>query len=155
MLTSERAYQKLKYYCSYRERCHYEVKEKLFGLGLSKTLVESLLSRLIEEDYLNEERYAVQFAGGHFRIRQWGKRKIRAALQQKRVSEANIRIGLRSIESGDYEATLQKLTKARWDFLRKEQYLNRMAKTTAYLLQKGYEPSHIQPVIAAIRAAEK
>ncbi len=55
-LTPELAYPKIKHYCGYSERCHYEVREKLFGMGLAKKDVETLLSRLIEENYLNEER---------------------------------------------------------------------------------------------------
>ncbi len=154
-LTSEQAYQKIKYYCSYRERCHYEVKEKLFGMGLSKIIVDQLLSQLIEEGFLNEERYCIQFAGSHFRLKKWGKQKIIYALRQKKVSEANIKRGLREIEENDYLASLQKIARVKWDSLKKEQYLNRQAKTTAYLLQKGYEGPRVQAVIAAIRLAHK
>ena len=70
-LTKEQALQKAKHYCGYQERSHTEVKEKLYALGLRKQEVEESLSQLIEEDYLNEERYARQFAGGHFRMKQW------------------------------------------------------------------------------------
>lgn len=154
MTSKEQAYQKIKYFCSYRERCHYEVKEKLFGLGLPKTEVEELVSRLIEDDYLNEERYCSQFAGSHFRLRKWGKVKIVHALRQKRVSEANIKRGLREIDEAEYLAALQKLVVAKWASLKNEQWLNRQAKTMAYLLQKGYEAVRIQAAIAEIRGVD-
>ena len=82
-LTKEQAHQKAKHYCAYQERCHSEVKEKLYGFGLRKSDVEDLLSKLIEEDYLNEERFAIQFAGGRFRMKQWGRIKIKYELKQK------------------------------------------------------------------------
>ena len=75
-LTKEQGLEKIKPYCAYQERCHREVKEKLYSYGLRKAEVEEILSFLIEENYLNEERFAVQFAGGKFRIKQWGKKKI-------------------------------------------------------------------------------
>src|ERR1700754_721678 len=114
------AYPKIKHYCGYSERCHYEVREKLFGMGLAKKDVEILLSRLIEEDYLNEERFARLFAGGHFRQKKWGKAKIVYALRQKRVSEQNIKRGLKEIVQEDYLASLQKLADTKWKSLKGE-----------------------------------
>jgi regulatory protein len=75
-LTKEQALQKARHYCGYQERSHAEVKEKLYSFGLRRQEVEESLSQLIEEDYLNEERFAQQFAGGHFRMKQWGRVKI-------------------------------------------------------------------------------
>lgn len=147
------AYPKIKHYCGYSERCHYEVREKLFGMGLLKKDVELLLSRLIEEDYLNEERYAMQFAGGHFRQRKWGKTKIIYELRQKRVSEQNIKRALKEIGEDDYLQTLQKLAQTKWKSLKGEQYLVREAKTNAFLQQKGYEWPVIQKIISQLRSA--
>src|ERR1700688_1600996 len=86
-LTREQALQKARHYCAYQERCHSEVKEKLYSFGLGKKDVEESLSQLIEENYLNEERYAIQYAGGRFRLKHWGRVKIRYELRQKLVSE--------------------------------------------------------------------
>ncbi len=154
-LTPNQAYPKIKYYCGYRERCHFEVKEKLFGMGLPQKEVEILLSRLIEEDFLNEERFAIQFAGGHFRLKKWGKVKIVYALRQKKVGENVIKRALKEIEEDDYIASLQKLAIAKWEGLKGEYYITRQVKTNAYLLQKGYEAQLIQGIIAGIRAGRK
>src|SRR5688500_6130993 len=96
-LTPEQAFQKIKQYCAYQERSHAEVKEKLYSFSLFKSDVESLISRLIEEDYLNEERFAKMFAGGKFRMKHWGRVKIRYELKQKQVSEYNIKKALQEI----------------------------------------------------------
>ena len=151
-LTPDQAWQSIRQFCGYRERCHFEVKEKLFGLGLVKKEVETLICRRIEEDYLNEERFAIQFAGGHFRINKWGKMNIVYELRQKRVGENIIKRALKEIEEADYVASLQKLARAKWNSLKGEQWLSRQAKTRAYLLQKGYEAPAIQQVIAGIRS---
>ena len=106
---TEKALQKIKHFCSYQERNHQEVKEKLYSFGLYKMDVEMLLSQMIEENYLNEERFAIAFAGGRFRIKKWGRVKIRYELKQKRISDYCIKIGLASIAEEDYIKTLQKL----------------------------------------------
>ena len=94
----EKGLQKIKYFCSYQERSHQEVKEKLYSFGLYKYEVEALVAQCIEENYLNEERYALAFAGGKFRINNWGRLKIKFALKQKRISEYCIKLALNSID---------------------------------------------------------
>jgi regulatory protein len=121
-------------------------------MKLAKKDVETLICRLIEENLLNEERFAIQFAGGHFRQKKWGKQKIIFALRQKRLGDAIIKKALKEIDGSDYMASLQKLALAKWKILEGEHYLTRQAKTSAFLLQKGYEGPAIQQVIAGIRA---
>ena len=150
-LTKEQAWQKIKHYCAYQERSHSEVKQKLYGFGLYKSEVEELLAKAIEEDYLNEERFAELFAGGKFRMKHWGKVKIVYELRQKGVSSYNINKALKAIPDTDYTSTLRKLTEQKWKQLQDEHYLTRQAKTMSYLLQKGYESSLIQQTIKALR----
>ncbi len=152
-LGPEQALQKIRQYCAYQERSHADTKDKLYGMGLFKTDVERILSVLIEENYLNEERYAQQFVGGHFRQKKWGRVKIEAALKQKRVSAYNIRKAMKEIDQGAYLDCLDKLALGKWTLLKKEQYLNRVAKTTSFLLQRGFELSLIQGAIAKIRSS--
>jgi len=154
-LSKEQAWQKIKHYCAYQERSHYETKQKLYSFGLYSNEVEDLLSRLIEEDYLNEERFAKQFAGGKFRMKQWGKVKITYELKQKQVSSYNIRRALQAIADEDYLATLQKLAATKWQQLRGEQHIARQAKATSFLMQRGFEPALIQKAIQQLRHEDK
>src|ERR1700744_5902304 len=119
-LTKEQALPKARQYCAYQERCHSEVKEKLYSLGLYKKEVEELLASLIEENFLNEERFAIVFAGGRFRIKHWGKVKIRHELKQKQVSEYCIKKALQEINTEDYRQTLYKLAEGKSKLLKKE-----------------------------------
>src|SRR5690606_5731225 len=86
-LTKEQAMQKLRHFCAYQERCHSEVRERLFSLGVWMRDHDEIIAGLIEDNYLNEERFAIQYAGGHYRMKQWGRVKIKYALKQKGVSE--------------------------------------------------------------------
>ncbi len=150
--TPLQALPRIKHYCSYAERSHKDVKDRLFGLGLPTIEVNKLIATLIDEDYLNEERYATQFAGGHFRQKKWGKVKIVYALKQKGVSEANIRKALKELDGDDYRSLLYKLAKTKWLLLKGEHYLTRQAKTKAYLAQKGYESPLVLEVLTKIIA---
>lgn len=145
------ALQKIKHYCKYQERSHREVKEKLYSFGLYKKEVEQILTQLIEEDYVNEERFATQFAGGKFRMKHWGRVKIRYELQQKGISTYCIKIGLKEIEEDVYLATLEKIAVKKWESLHAEHYITRQAKTTSYLMHKGYEADLIRKVIASFK----
>ncbi|MEO6315120.1 MAG: regulatory protein RecX [Chitinophagaceae bacterium] len=139
-LSKEQALQKAKHYCGYQERCHSEVKEKLYALGLYKQQAEECIAQLIEENYLNEERFAQQFAGGKFRMKHWGKVKIKYELKQKQVSEYCIKKGLKEIDGDDYEKMLTKLAVDKWASVSNETNLFvKLRKTQDYLLQKGYE----------------
>jgi len=149
--TPDQAFQKIKQFCAYQERSHREVTEKLYSFGLYKKEVEQLIGQLLEENYLNEERFAIAFAGGKFRIKQWGRVKIKYELKQKGVSALCISIALKEIEEETYLATLKSVATKKWESLKGEQYLNRQAKTTTYLLQKGFEPQLITSVLADIR----
>ena len=153
-LTKEQALQKIKQYCSYQERCHSEVKQKLYSYGLYKREIEEIIADIIENNYLNEERFAVQFAGGKFRIKHWGRKKIQHELQQKGISTYIIKLALKELNDPAYLKTLQTLASRKWNSLANEQYLNRQAKTHAYLLQKGFEPALISQAINQIRSGE-
>ncbi len=137
---TEAAFRKIKHYCAYQERAHAEVKQKLYGYGLYKNEVEELLSQLIEENYLNEERFAIAFAGGKFRIKQWGKTKIKYELAQKQVSAYCIKKALASISAEDYEKTLTKLAAEKLKTLQGETNIfTKKSKLQNYLVGKGYE----------------
>jgi regulatory protein len=140
--SKDKAFQKIKHFCSYQERSHREVKEKLYSFGLWKKDVEPILSQLIEENYLNEERFAMQFAGGKFRMKQWGRIKIKYELQQKQVSDYCIRKALASIDEETYHNTFKKLATQKLATLTREKnHFVKKKKLQDYLLQKGFEPS--------------
>lgn len=151
-LSPEQAYEKAKFYCAYQERSHKEVKEKLYSYGLYKAPAELLLSRLIEEGYLSEERFAIQFAGGKFRMKQWGKKKIEQGLKEKQVSAYCIKKALAQIDDADYEKTLLKLAEQKWELLKGEKNIFvKMRKLQDHLLQKGYEYEWVSEMVKKIK----
>jgi regulatory protein len=147
-LTAEQALQRAKLYCAYQERCHAETKQKLYSFGLFKNDVDGILSNLIEEDYLNEERFAAAFARGKFRMKHWGRMKIMYELRQKNVSDYCIKKAVKQIEEDEYLKVLEKLKEEKFaELANEESDLIRRKKVTDYLMQKGYERNLIFSII--------
>lgn len=156
-LTKEQVYQKLKHYCAFQDRSHSEARSKAWSLGLKKTDVEELVSRLIEDGCLNEERFARSYAGGKFRMKQWGRLKIRAELRARQISQYCIAVALQEIDESTYREILHKLAVKRWDSI-KGQGTNlfvKMTKTRDYLLLKGYEANLVANEVRALSQKEK
>ena len=138
--TPEQSLPKIKQYCAYQERCHAEVRDKLYSFRLNKKEVEAIISILITENYLNEERFAIQFSGGKFRMKHWGKNKIKQALKYKQVSDYCIKKALKEIDNKEYEKTFQKLAAQTLITLKSEKNIFiKKRKLQDYLLQKGFE----------------
>lgn len=146
-LTKEQALQKLKHYCAYQERCHSEVKEKLYQLGVWKKDHDEIIASLIEENYLNEERFAIAYAGGKFRVKQWGRVKIKYELKQKQVSDYSIKKAMKQIDEEEYVSVLNKMAQEKYAALKSEQYLVRKKKTMDYLLAKGFEADLVRKAV--------
>ena len=152
----DKAREKIKYYCGYQERTHQEVRDKLYSFGIRGGEVEQLLSEMIQENYLNEERFVIAFVGGKFRMKQWGRVKIKLALQQKRISTYCVKLGLKEIDEADYQATLQKLAKKKLASLKGEKNIFiTMSKLRNYLLQKGYESPLVMNVVNELTQKNK
>jgi regulatory protein len=147
-LTPQQALQKLKHYCGYQERCHQEVKNKLYEYGLSPIDVDTCICTLIEENYLNEERFAIAYAGGKFRTKNWGKVKIKYHLAQKQISAYCIKKALAVIDEDDYLVTLEKEFEKKLSTLRSEKNIfNKKRKLSDYLRQHGFESNLINDLM--------
>ncbi len=150
-LTPLQALPKLKQYCAYQERCHSETKEKLYSYGIYNNDAEEIISKLIEEDYLNEERFAIHFAGGKFRVKQWGRLKIKYELKQKQVSNYCINKALKAIDIDDYEKLLSKLAEQKLKILKGEKNIFiKKRKLQDFLLQRGFESDLVRAVVKQV-----
>lgn len=128
------------HYCKYQERCHSEVRNKLYELGYNTEDVEQQLTELIEKGILSEERFAIAFARGKWRMKQWGRVKIKQQLKLRKISDYCIKKGLAEIDGIEYEKVLEKLASKKVAELKSEKNIFiRKAKVYRYLIQKGYE----------------
>ena len=142
--TPDEARKKTERYCAYQDRCHQEVKRKLYDLGLYGDDVDQIMAQLIEQNFLDEERFARSYARGKFRMKGWGRQRITQELKQKQVSAYCIKKGLSEIEEAEYHQTLLELLRKRNE--RKGGELNdyhRRGMLIDFGLRKGYEMEHV------------
>lgn len=126
-------------YCAYQERCHSEVRHKLLSLGIYGDDLEEIIFDLIQENFLNEERFARSYARGKFRIKQWGRNKIIKELKVRQVSEYCIRMALEEIDEEEYLQTLKKLAGKKWLEYRGMKNFERKGRLARYLASRGFE----------------
>ena len=138
---------KAQHYCAYQERCHSEVKSKLYEWGGHVDLVNETMAKLIEQGYLNEERFALAYCRGKFNQKHWGRNKILQGLKLKQISPYCIKKGMQCIDETEYVATLNKIIE---DYWRKQKGVNdfdKKGKTARHALQKGYESNLVWDLI--------
>ncbi len=138
-LTPQEAKDKIRRYCAYQERSHQEVRNKLYAYGLHRNEVDQIMTVLITDGFLNEERFAKAFAGGKFRMKKWGRIKIAHSLETKGVSNNCVRIGLKEIDETDYLQVLKELLKEKLSSLEAENIYVLRDRVSKYAIQKGYE----------------
>jgi regulatory protein len=138
-LTPKQALLKLAKYCAYQERCHDEVRNKLAEYGVWGDDAAEIILELIEQNYLNEERFAKAYAGGKFRTKKWGRVKIMRELKQRHISDYCIKKGLLEIDDDSYTETLKQLAVEKYNTVKDKNIFIRKQKTARYLTEKGYE----------------
>lgn len=149
IITPLMAAKKAEAFCVYQERCHQEVRDKLYEWGLHSKEVENIIAQLISDNFINEERFAKSYAGGKFRIKQWGRVKIRLALKQKRISEYCIRKGLAEIDGDEYLRTLQKVIADKSRTISEKNPQKRNYKLAQYAMSRGFEGDLVWELIKA------
>lgn len=140
--TIQEATKKIESYCAYQDRCHKEVVSKLKDMGMIPLAVDTIIAQLIEDRFLNEERFAKSFARGKFNIKKWGKNRIVRELKFRNISKYNITTALKEIESEAYLTTLDDLAHKRLQQITDTNIQKRRKKLADYLLYRGWE-SHL------------
>lgn len=147
-LTQAQAQAKAEAYCAFQERSQQEVRNKLYGWGLHADEVELTLSELIATNYLNEERFAIAYATGKFRMKGWGKIKIQQGLLQKSVSKPLVKIALQAIDPGEYHAKLLETLTKKASILTEENPYIRKHKLAQHAMYRGFESNLIYEILS-------
>lgn len=141
---------KIAAYCAYQERCQEEVRTKLAEKGLFGDQAEELISHLIEEGFLNEERFAQAFVRGKFNLKKWGKNKITQELKLRKVSPNCIKSGLKEIEPEEYWQMLLGLVEKKSGFVKDTDQFKKKYKIQQYLIGRGFESDLVQSAVETV-----
>lgn len=149
-ISVDMAHKQLESFCAYQERSHKEVEEKLNKLGIIREAQEQIIISLIQDNYLNEQRFAEAFVRGKFRIKKWGRHKIKQALVKHDLSSYALRKAFEQISSEEYEETLRSLAESKLRSLENKGNSSPKAnkqKLIQHLSYKGYENDLIYPLV--------
>ena len=135
----EIAIERLKNYCSLEDKCQWDVKQKMKEWGLPKISQDQIMELLINQKYIDEERYSKSFCRGKFKIKKWGKIKITNELQKKNISELYIAKGLEEINDAEYHKELDKQYQKKKDAINEKNQFIKNKKIATFLITKGYE----------------
>ena len=141
--TFEEIKHKLEYYCSYQDRCHKEVEQKLNSFTLITALKEKVIVHLIENNFINEERFAQSFVRGKHNYKFWGKNRIVNELKFRNISSRIITIALKEIPEETYLENFHRLAEKHWHSISERKGQKKNKKFVDFLLRKGYETSLI------------
>ena len=133
------ATQKIENFCAYQERCHDEVIAKLRSMKMNSDEIDEIMVYLVQNNFLNEERFASSFARGKHRIKHWGKIRIIKELKFRNISQTLINTALKEITSQEYLTTFNTLSERFWDTITEKNVLKKRKKFCDYLLRRGFE----------------
>lgn len=134
---------KMEHYCAYQERCHAEVQQKLREYTITTAEKDEIIVSLLQNNYLNEERFALLFAVSKFHQKKWGKVRIKNELKARQLSDYLIQKALKEINPAEYEETFEQLATLQWEQIRETNALKKKKKFCDYLLRKGWESDRI------------
>ena len=151
-MTIKEAQQKLEHFCAYQERCHDEVISKLYALKMTSKEIDTIIVKLIADNFLNETRFACSFARGKHRIKHWGKIRITNELKTRHISTTNITLALKEISLEEYLDTFENLSLRCWNSLTEKNQLKKRKKFCDYLLRRGYESNLVYEKLKELEA---
>ncbi len=143
----QEAREKIRAFCAYRERSQYEVKNKLYDYGLYTDAVNEEISNLIQENFLNEERFARAFVRGKFSIKKWGRIKIKQALYPHQLSDYILKKAFSEIDEDDYLNTLEQIIEKKGREVKLKNEFQRNGKIAQYAISRGFEPELVWDLI--------
>jgi regulatory protein len=150
-ISREDALARLQRYCAYQDRCHQEARGKLLDLGVYGDDLEAVMAELISEGFLNEERYARSFARGKFRLKGWGRVRIRQELKNRQVSDYCIRKAMEEIGEEEYLETLRSMLDRKADAMKNVDEFQVKAKLSRFAIGRGFEPELVWQALEELR----
>ena len=138
-LSLKEVIQKMEYYCAYQERCHAEIKEKLYSFQVTPDEKDQIIVHLLDHNYLNEERFASVYTQSKLHQKKWGKKRITLELKAKQISSFLITKSIREIDANEYQSIFDQVSEKHWDTINEKNTLKKRKKFCDYLLRKGWE----------------
>ena len=142
------AISKAQQYCSLQERCVIDIQKKLKQWGVKGVDMDDIIEQLINDNFLNEERFVDTFVISKFDLNKWGKIKIRYELVLRKIPEMLIQSGLDKIDEQEYHSVLKKIILKKKAEIKETDIYKAKKKVATFAISKGYEPELVWNIIA-------
>lgn len=143
ILSPEQAYLKICSWCAYQERSQFETFTKLKSYNLDEASINQIIAKLIEENFLNEERFAIALVSGKFKIKQWGRIKIKQELRQHKINDYLVKKALNQISEQDYFNTFTNVIEKKIRITKEKNPKLLYYKVMQYLISRGFESDYV------------
>ena len=140
-LTEEQVLQKMASLCSVAEHCESEIVEKMNRMGVERNVAERIVDRLVDEGFIDEQRYCRAFVHDKLFYNGWGRLKIKAMLAQKRIDRKIVGEALDEIESKEYNGVMKQVIESKRRTLAGVEGYELQAKLVRFAVGRGFEPS--------------
>jgi regulatory protein len=141
------AYDKAAFLCSRSEHCSSDIQEKLKLWGLSAEDAELVIAKLVEEKYIDDERFARAYVKDKFRFNHWGKQKIAFMLRSKNISSEIMDLAFEEIEDEGYSNELRKLLADKEKSIKAKDQYDKRNKLMRFAMGRGFESGQIYAVL--------
>ncbi len=133
--------ERLRRWCAYQERCSYQLNEKMRLMELTDEQKAKFTKMLIEEKFIDDQRFAHSFVSGKIRIKKWGRIKIRAELGRLKIASALIAEALDSFDENEYDAMVISAAEKKSELLKEPDKFIKTGKIAQFLVARGIEQS--------------
>jgi len=149
--TEKEALAKAIKWCSVQERCIHDTKQKLKMWDIDNALRDKIIKKLVNDQLVDDSKFAHAFTSGKFRINQWGRVKIAYELQNRNLSKTIVSKAINAINLADYDQVIERLTKRKAEEVREKDPETKKRKILFWLISKGFEPELILPKLKNIK----
>ncbi len=146
-LTPDHVLDKMAKYCAYQERCVKDVRDKLKTFDIPQTEKDKILDYLLDNRFVNDERFAKSFVRGKVNQSGWGMNKIRFHLIQKGIDKELIEEALGQTDEEMYRQRLIDILKTKSKTIKADSDFEKKRKLAAYAMQKGFEGNQVWDVL--------
>ncbi len=153
--TIKEAINKIEHYCAYQERCHEEVEQKLRSMKMDSDEIDRIIAHLINDNFLNEERFACSFARGKHRMKHWGKIRITNELKFRGINQTLINIALKEISPEEYYTTFDTLANRHWESIQEGNSLKKRKKFCDFMLRRGFESNLVYEKVRDLEISDQ
>ena len=100
-MSFEEALQKAYGYLGHRDRTVAEIGKYLRGKGATDEIADAAVDELVAQGYLDDKRFARQFAEDRRRLDSWGNERIERRLRELGIGRAQIAAALAALAQGE------------------------------------------------------